>query len=311
MLRPSPTKIVLTRDEIRHVRGRQAFPRHPYHGRLPTAPRSDAPVLGPVANFHLAQGLPFRARPQAPLRAETSGSDETSSTQSTLPSSLGHDYDQSSETTLSFVGTQGTRQPPAVLRTGHRLREISQQSPGASEGTSDSGSISPFARDVYPTPDEVEGFGPGMELPSTDASSSRSSLERKAEDVGYPGVLQYRVSIGSADHVGTAPWRRALHDKASFSSVSFSSIYRTLGQPSCKSASLPASHLLLTLRDKGPKRFRWPPNANHSVSSWDRPVPSYDTSHGEPGRQCLGGKAGRVFHSACRDGAQRGSDPHL
>lgn len=256
MLRPNATRIVLTRDEIRHLRSREALPRYHYHDGLSIAQRSDGPALNPVANLHIARDLPFRTRPQGPRHAETSGSDETSSTQSTLPSSPGHDYEQGLETIVSFVGTQGTSRPPAVLREGRGLRGAPRQSPETSEDTSDPRNLSPSTRDAHSTPEEVAGSGPDMELPSSDAGAF---LERKAQqDVGHPGVLQCRVSVGLADSVETAPWWRALHVQASLTPVSFSRTYRALGQPSCKSAAGSVTckpPLADAARQKGPTDF--------------------------------------------------------
>ena len=232
MLRPNATKIVLTRDDIRHLRGREVSPRLRYHGRLPVALRSDGPAFSPVANLHAVRDLPFRTRPCGPRHAVASSSDETRSIQSTLPANPGQDYEQSSETTTSSVEMQGSRPSPAALQAGRRIREAPQQSPEASEDTNDSWGLPPSARDMHPTPEEVAGSGPDMELSSSDASPPLEFMI--PQDVGLLGVLGCRVSDGIADSVEAAPRWRALHVQVLPNLVSSDSSHRTLGQPSCK-----------------------------------------------------------------------------
>lgn len=149
MLRPNATKIIITRDEIRHLGSKGPFPRYLYDDhRLSLAPRSDWSTVNPVPNLHVARGLQLRTRTRAIGNVETSGSDETSTLHASQPLNPGHDHGQGPEAIVAFVGTRGNRPRRAMLQASRGLHETPQQSPEASEDTTGSRNPLPFARDM-------------------------------------------------------------------------------------------------------------------------------------------------------------------
>lgn len=148
MLRPNATKIIITRDEIRHLGSKGPFPRYLKDDRLSLAPRSDWSTINPVPNLHVARGLHLRTRTRGIDYVGTSGSDETSALHASQPLNPSRNYGQSPETIVAFVGMRGNRPRRVMPRASRGPHETPQLSPEASEDTTDSRNPLPFARDM-------------------------------------------------------------------------------------------------------------------------------------------------------------------
>lgn len=148
MLRPSATKIIIARDETRHLGSKGQFPQYLHDDRQTAAPQSDESIINSVPHFHVARGLPFHTRARDMSNVEASDSDEALNLLTSRPLNPDHNYTPSPELILAFVGMQGNPPSRAIRQVSRRLHETPQQSPGESEDTGDSQNPHPYPRGV-------------------------------------------------------------------------------------------------------------------------------------------------------------------